>query len=448
MASILPPISIKTLLLCLAWYSVSSFTSQVTKVILQKMTYPFLLSSAQFLIGGILSYSLIQSSRIFPQLKSLFPPDTLPADANRPIISKEMFLKILPLGLLQFASKYFSLSATSLIPVATVATMKALSPMLLVFGYRVVYGVHIPMLTYLSLTPLLAGVIMMILVDPDQKSKQEKQSVLVSSFEGKNVEGLIYSALSAVFMASQQMYGKELITWDSRTKANPASLVLNTDPSRPASPAPLGSPSSNHFESKSNLGTLPYSMSDLKLDQQAQAHSRYVNEYQKGRTYTNPFAKLAPTRLTKKPDKFTVIFYISVIGFIFSFAGFVIYELFNILHSIGDPSHFKGTLESTQDLVLVLTLIVLDSLSHFCQSSLSFILLGSIHALSYSIASMMKRIVIIFVGLLFVESSGNDSSNKWFGKISTSQLQGLCLISLGLYCYDRWGSRSVKENRR
>lgn len=351
-------------------------------------------------------------------------------------------MNILPLGILQFAGKYFSMSATLVIPVATVATMKALCPMLLVFGYRIIYGVHIPIVTYLLLTPLLAGVIMMILVDSDHVA-----SLSLFSFEGRNIKGLFYSALSAIFMASQQMYGKELITWDAQAKTNPTSLVLNTDPSRPASPAIYGLPP-NRFMGNSSLSQLPLSVSDLKLNEQI-SNNRYASLAQKKKGYTNPFSNISPSALVSKPDKFTVIFYISVIGFVFSFSGFLANEALNLLHSIGDPSHFKGSLNGSGDLMLVFVLIILDSLSHFCQSALSFILLGSMHALSYSIASMMKRIVIIFVGLLFaVEASGVHSAGKWFGKISTPQLQGLFLITFGLYCYDRWGSRSVKKNRK
>lgn len=441
MASILPPISIKTLLLCIAWYLVLSFTSQVTKIILVKMTYPFFLTQAQFLMGAILSYSLIQALRIFPQINSVFPPKTLPTDSTVALFNRHIFVNILPLGILQFAGKYFSMSATLVIPVATVASMKALCPMLLVLGYRIIYRVNIPVVTYLLLTPLLAGVIMMILVDSDHVLT----SLSVFTFEGRNIKGLLYSAFSAIFMASQQMYGKELITWDSQAQSNPASLVLNTDPSRPASPAVFGqSPSKLGGGSVSHL---PLSVSDLKLNEFN--NKRYLNQVYKGRLFTNPLARFSPSTLVSKPDKFTVIFYISVIGFAFSFSGFLANEALNLLHSIGDPSHFKGSLSGGGDLLLVFILIILDSLSHFCQSALSFILLGSMHALSYSIASMMKRIVIIFIGLLFaVETSSRDTAEKWFGKISTPQLQGLVLITFGLYCYDRWGSRSVKKNRQ
>lgn len=443
MSSILPPISVKTLLLCVAWYLVLSFTSQVTKVILTKMTYPFFLTLAQFIMGAILSYSLIQTLRIIPQVQKIFPPNTLPADSSQALFNQGIFINILPLGILQFAGKVFSMSATLIILVATVATMKALCPVLLVFGYKLVYGVKIPLVTYLLLTPLLAGVIMMILVDPDHV--QNQGNLLRFSFEAQDLKGLLYSALSAIFMASQQMYGKELITWDVQAKLNPASLVLNTDASRPASPAINGLPPIK-ARGKTGSSQLPLSISDLKLNEH---NSRYTAMVQKSRIYTNPFANISPSALVRKPDKFTVIFYISVIGFCFSLSGFLLNEALPLLHSIGDPSHFRGALNGSGDLVLVFVLIILDSLSHFCQSALSFILLGSMHALSYSIASMMKRIVIIFLGLVFaVESSGLHSTDKWFGKISSEQLLGLCLITLGLYCYDRWGSRSVRENRK
>ncbi|GMG52219.1 unnamed protein product [Ambrosiozyma monospora] len=49
---------------------------------------------------------------------------------------------------------------------------------------------------------------------------------------------------------------------------------------------------------------------------------------------------------------------------------------------------------------------------------------------SYSIAAMMKRIVIITISMVV----GGKGMNFYDGF-------GLVLVFVGLYCYDRWGSK-------
>lgn len=392
----------------------------------------------------------------------------MPNDPSISIFDKAVVLKVLPLGIFQFVGKFFLLSATLIIPVATVASVKALSPLLIVTGYRVLYRVRFPIVTYLLLTPLVAGVIMIITADNNPATPGEEPTPFhLLEFNEKHIKGLFFCVVSTVIMAGQQMYSKELITWESSSISNPASLVLNTDPSRPVSPAQgqdlqysyvIDSGSTHvslllpknikkHFVQRAPSLRLPYSVSDLRLDEKKdQKDFQYDIEVQESKSSTNPFASLgSPAYGVRKPDKFTIIFYISLIGFVFSLGGFLANEALDLFRSIKDPSLLNGSLEDTKDLILVFVLVLLNSLSHFCQTVLAFLLLGSIPALSYSIASMMKRIVIIVVSITFAVE--NSSPEKWFGRISTLQMQGLGLIGLGLYCYDRWGSRSLKENR-
>lgn len=478
--SVLPPISLRTVVLCLAWYLVLSFTSQVTKVILGKLAYPFFLSQAQFLIGTLLSYAFIVGIQRYPEIRDSFSPGIVPHDLNKSIFNRNVLFKVMPLGIMQFIGKYFSLSATLVVPVATVASVKTLSPMLIVGGYRVFYRVRFPMVTYLLLTPLLAGVIMMIMADSEVKSSEQSNPFYLPRLDEEHVRGLTYCIISTIIMACQHIYGKELITWNKLVITNPVSLVLNTDPSRPGTPGGrspqfVASPEmllrgllplsiAKHFTQRRDAVRLPYSMLDLRLDElhlQQQLPqgfplphllpysqgNHYFKEVQEGKTSTNPLAQFAPSNGSAKPEKFTVIFFISLIGFCFSFGGFLFNEATSLLGSIRDPILFQGTLQDKKDVFLVAILILLDSLSHFVQTVLAFILLGSIPTLSYSIASMLKRIVIILVSILLAVDTSSDSSDKWFGRISTPQIRGLGLIAIGLYCYDRWGSRSLKENR-
>lgn len=475
--SVLPPIAVKTVAMCCAWYAVLAITLQVTKVILVRFTYPFLISQVQFAISAVLSYTFIRSYRRVPGLEGAFPPGTVPADPDAHVWRPAILVNVLPLGLLQLLGKFFSLSATLMVPVATVASVKALSPLLIVAGYRVLYRVRFPPVTYALLMPLLAGVVMMIL-DTDNSDR----TLFLSRLDSDQVRGLLLCVVSAVLMAGQQIYSKELVTWDAEVMTNPASLVLNTAASRPVTPIPRAEPLLavadsglsrllllpgsilKHFTQRT--GRLPYSVSDLRLDEQNTLHQMvspvepektdekafersnpYLVMAQDGRESTNPLAALTRTGSTK-PDKLTVILYTLVVGSLFSLGGFLVHEAAQLVAAARDPSLFRGTLRGRQDLAVVVLLVFVNSMCHFCQSVISLLLLGSIPALSYSIASMLKRIVIIVVSILFaVEATTAPSPDKWFGRMSTQQVQGLLLIALGLYCYDRWGSRSLKHNR-
>lgn len=451
----IPAISVRTVVLCLVWYLVLSVTLQLTRLILVQFTYPLFLSQFQFLIGALLALGLTTAVKAFPAVSQHFPAGSVPLDPSSATFQKAVFLKILPLGLFQFCGKFFSLSATSLVPLATVSSIKALSPLLIVSGYRLVYNVRFPLVTYLSLTPLVGGVILMIVGD----SPDFGPAIIAGQdgvFDYSHAKGLIYCILSTVVFASQNIYGKLLITWDTGNAAlNPAALVLNTDPSRPATPV-VADPDDGFLaidlavpvRRRTSGARLPYSTSDLRLDAKNEELGRqnrpYMASAEKSRFLNTPFAALVPTEKVAKPDKLTIVLYCSMIGFAFSFGGFVVHELPNIVHSFGDPTEFRGSLDSLHDVLLVVVLIVLNSLSHFAQTLLAFHLLGSIPALSYSIASMMKRIVLIAVSLVMASVL---SGSGWFNSISTLQLYGLVLIGIGLYCYDRWGSKSLKANR-
>ncbi|CUM46591.1 uncharacterized protein AC631_02043 [Debaryomyces fabryi] len=475
---VIPPISIKTILTCLLWYLISSITSQLTKLILVKFTYPLFLSQFQFLISTLLAFAFISIARKFPDVQQHFPLGSLPNNPSKPIFDKSILIAVLPLGIFQFTGKYFSLNATSLIPLSTVSSIKALSPLLIVAGYRVIYNVKFPFITYLSLTPLVGGVVLIIASESMNNSPGSKSTLLRNDedeFDYKKIKGFVFCLISTIVFAAQSIYGKKLFTWNSSsTNNNPASLALNTEASKPGTPALeqnfAFSPPDNKFfdfspkkskkfiRQRTNSIKLPFSTSDLRLDEKNEEIGRqqlpYTRAVQNNDTITNPFASFTNDSLgdnNNKPDRMTTIFYCSMIGFFFSFGGFIVNELSSIFKELTDPVESLTNIPNqTTDFVTVLCLIFLDSLSHFSQMILAFHLLGLIPALSYSIASMMKRIVIITVSIILAIGSTQPherDSSKWFGKINTQQLYGLILIAIGLYCYDRWGSRSLKANR-
>lgn len=440
MASFLPPVQVKTTATCLVWYLVSSITSQLTKLILVRFNYPLFLSQAQFLLGALLSATFIYTSKAFPDAAEHFPPGSIPTDPSRPLFHRNSFLKVSPLGLFQFTGKVSSLKATSMIPLSTVSSIKALSPLFIVFGYRLVYKVHIPVATFFSLTPLVMGVVLIII-------SESGTQFFHGEFTANQVTGLLFCFLSMVIFAAQNIYGKELITWDQPSQ--PASLMLNTEPSRPTTPLPEyhTQEESFHVEKKpkgfrqrTNSIRLPFSTSDLRLDEKQAESNNQQHQYLQVAHDNNLFVSES-----SKPDRMTTIFYCSCIGFGCLFTGFLFRESLLLVLWV---SSSDADIDASSEFLYVVLLIVLDSLSHFLQTLLAFHLLGLIPALSYSIASMMKRIVLITVSLVWAIGTANtDNSDKWFGVISTLQFCGLSLIALGMYSYDKWGSRAMKRRR-
>lgn len=462
---ILPPINVRTVVTCLLWYLVSSITSQLTKLILTKFTYPLFLSLCQFFIGTTLALTFIKIVRTFPVSVQHFPTGSVPLETTGPIFRVAVLAKILPLGLFQFVGKFFSLSATSLIPLATVSSIKALSPLLIVLGYRVVYNVKFPFVTYLSLVPLVGGV-MLIIASDSMKNLSSETDLLTDEnnhLDNKKTKGLAFCILSTLIFATQNIYGKQLMTWDTGNTNNPASLVLNTDPSRSGTPnifkeTDESTPYKSAQIRQRAYSRLPYSTSDLRLDEKSEEFNLQLVSYnlsvnQTNNTVRSPIAYFKDKfniENVSKPDKLNIILYCSLIGVTFSFWGFLLNELPSIISLyMSDVASDKSTLETTSDVIIVLVLIFLDSLSHFLQTILAFHLLGLIPALSYSVASMMKRIVLITVSIILsIGSTPSEiDAHKWFGKITNEQLCGLFMIAIGLYCYDRWGSKSLRDNR-
>lgn len=439
-----PPVLLKTVISCVIWYLVSSITSQLTKRILIEYSYPLFLSQFQFLTGSILSFIFIVMARKFPNIHTHFPTGSVPRNSTGPMFSLGAFLKILPLGLFQFGGKYCSLSATSLISLATVSSVKALSPLLIVIGYRLVYRVRFPLVTYLSLIPLVGGVILIV----TSESPREVTAIEdTEQLKANQVKGLTFCFISAFIFAAQNIYGKQLITWDT-DGSNPESLAL--DVKYKSNNKDDVWKAKKNVRQRTNSIKLPYSTSDLTLDEKAhssQSSSQHYTEEinNNNRVLNNPFGSLvSESHHVTKPDKMTVIFYCSIIGFVISITGFVLNELPHLLDIFAGRLQ-ESTPETKSGILVVFYLIMLSSISHFVQTLLAFHLLGSISAVSYSVASMMKRIVLIAISIVLALGDESDPNKYLFGKMSGSQLLGLGFIAIGLYCYDKWGSRNSKE---
>jgi Triose-phosphate Transporter family. len=137
-----------------------------------------------------------------------------------------------------------------------------------------------------------------------------------------------------------------------------------------------------------------------------------------------PTSKDTSTATNKKLDKLTILFYCSMVGFIFTLPVYLVSEFTNPQISILELN------------ILTSFLIVLNGISHFLQSLLAFQILGLMSPINYSIANILKRIIIIIIAFL------------WESKSFTGlQVAGLLLTIFGLYCYDRWGTLHIEPSK-
>lgn len=432
----------KTVATCFVWYAVSSVTSQLTRLVLAQFRFPLLVGLAQFVISAMLALGLTLLIRKWPRVGEAFTRGTVPdGNARGSVLDFRIFAKVSPLGLFQFSGKFFSLTATSLVPLATVSSIKALSPLLIVAGYRIFYGVRYLWSIYISLIPLMAGVFMIVLPTAVDRQQSQQISTNTNVFDPNHVFGLVCCIISTIIFAAQNIYGRELMTWDAIDVPAPKlkPYMLHKKPTYSLQQYLL------HMRRRSSL-TLPYSVSDLLLDKFAHANAAAQIAVTKRRhRWLKPVSEWID-RLDldslAKPDKISIILYCSLLGALFLLGGVTLRELPKLL----DPHERaqRSTVSGVSGLVSILSLLILDSVSHFAQTLLAFHMLGLIPALSYSIASMLKRIVLILMSILITFGAAPVEArdpSKWWGKISLQQILGLTLISVGLYYYDRWSKK-------
>ncbi|PYH98348.1 TPT-domain-containing protein [Aspergillus ellipticus CBS 707.79] len=139
----------------------------------------------------------------------------------------------------------------------------------------------------------------------------------------------------------------------------------------------------------------------------------------------------------QKLDKLNLLYYCSGLAFIltlpiwFACEG---YPLFSDLMQDGSIS-LSGNQGSLDHGALFLE-FVFNGVSHFAQNILAFVLLSMISPVSYSVASLVKRVFVIVVAII------------WFGS-STTLMQGfgIILTFTGLYLYDRNSHDDLADQR-
>lgn len=399
--------NIHIITLCLCWYFISSLASQVTKQILTICPLPLFLGEFQFLFTALLAAISCALAFNYRWIYDLFPEGTFPRyyvtihehenerdqeriyAITRP--SKHIITTVLPLSFFQFVGKYFGHTATALVPVSTVASVKTLSPVFIVIFQKMLkmptVNLNVRILT--SLAALIFGVWLIVNEDNKQKLASKKKTQLIDTESGRSSNyGIVCAIISMFIFVMQNIYGKKVFTY----KRNHEKTMI---PKK---------------KSIYNLGDNP---SELPIFSESKTLSPKTTKY----------------------DKLTLMIYISLVGFSLSFFWFMTIEFSTVWRYLcGYTTQSDG-----QPLIISTipwTLFLLNGVFHFMQAMITFHLLGEVSTLTYSIANLMKRIAIISVSWLFAGIH-----------VTLLQIVGLSLNAIGLFLYERYSSTQKHANK-
>ncbi|RAR02746.1 TPT-domain-containing protein [Stemphylium lycopersici] len=145
---------------------------------------------------------------------------------------------------------------------------------------------------------------------------------------------------------------------------------------------------------------------------------------------------LPPNKFTK-PDKLNLLCYSSGLAFLFTLPlwlwseGFAL--IFDFLHDASiELSDHPGALDHGR----LFLEFLFNGTFHFGQNIVAFVLLSMVSPVTYSVASLIKRVFVIVFAIV------------WFGKPMTKvQAFGFVLTFVGLYLYDRTHDAAKADKR-
>ncbi|CAN6620707.1 uncharacterized transporter Sly41p [Trichomonascus vanleenenianus] len=154
----------------------------------------------------------------------------------------------------------------------------------------------------------------------------------------------------------------------------------------------------------------------------------------------NMFSKklLTPDQGENKLDKLNVLCYCSSLAFIFTSPLWLFSEGIGLMkdYALSTGAFFAST-DAAMTTPQLLMAFLSNGFTHFLQNVLAFQVLGMVTPVTYSVASLVKRIVVITCAIV------------WFGQqVTLAQGWGILLTFLGLYLYDRVGGDRNKKYRR
>ncbi|KAK0943179.1 hypothetical protein LTR29_005352 [Friedmanniomyces endolithicus] len=139
----------------------------------------------------------------------------------------------------------------------------------------------------------------------------------------------------------------------------------------------------------------------------------------------------------RKPDKLNLLCYSSAMAFLITCPIWLWSEGFSIA---ADYFH-DGSIDLRQrpgslDHGRLALEFIFNGTFHFGQSLVAFVLLGMVSPVTYSVASLIKRVVVIMFAIV------------WFGSpMTTIQGLGFLLTFVGLYLYDRTSDAAKADKR-
>ena len=142
-------------------------------------------------------------------------------------------------------------------------------------------------------------------------------------------------------------------------------------------------------------------------------------------------------RQSKKLDKLNLLCYCSMGAFLFSTPVWLYFEGFGILGDLWKDGSVDLLARAKLDHSGLVFEFILNGFFHFLQNILAFVLLSMLSPVSYSVASLIKRVWVIAIALV------------WFrnGRTTNVQLAGVGLTMFGLYLYDRNSMEDAAERR-
>ncbi|GAA5904357.1 uncharacterized protein JCM6883_006461 [Sporobolomyces salmoneus] len=368
-------------LLCCLWYLSSALSSNTGKSILTRFRYPVTLTFVQFAFvaayslvvlavrnrfshshsksggggGGSLSSNGGRRRSSFGAAAAAVSMNTLQGwGVRKP--TKNMFNGTLMMSLFQIAGHVFSSMAIARVPVSTVHTIKALSPLFTVLSYVALFGVRYSTPTYISLFPLTIGV------------------MLACSFDLRaNAIGFLCALGSTFIFVAQNIFSKKLLPKESTTGGGGG-------------------------DEKSTSGGGGGSHAKL--------------------------------------DKMNLLFYSSGMAFFLMIPIWLYSDASSLFFSPPSTSTLTSAPENTT--ASLLFYFFLNGTVHFGQNLLAFSLLARTSPVTYSIASLVKRIAVICIAIV------------WFGQpVKPIQGFGMSLTFGGLYLYNQSkGSVEKGEKKR
>ncbi|GAA5876702.1 hypothetical protein JCM3774_005919 [Rhodotorula dairenensis] len=363
--------------LCCLWYLSSAFSSNTGKSILTRFRYPVTLTFVQFaFVAGYCVVILALRERIgaaashHHQQYAKAPNGTsnggLSNRRRRSSIStlggwgirkpsKHMFHGTLMMSLFQIAGHVFSSMAIARVPVSTVHTIKALSPLFTVLSYAALFGVRYSSATYVALLPLTVGV------------------MLACSFDLRaNAMGFLCALGSTFIFVAQNIFSKKLLPKEN-TSAN--ELKASTGPGASADGA----------------------------------------------------AKL---------DKLNLLFYSSGMAFFLMIPIWLYSDASALFFSVPSPTQQAASAAAGSTASLLFYFFANGSV-HFAQNLLAFSILARTSPVTYSIASLIKRIAVICIAIVWSRQH-----------VSLIQAIGMTSTFCGLWMYNRAKSDVDKGEKR